>query len=99
MQRAVNSAQDRSVPLRLQLAQEIIPLERPADEFSALNTLIQDRGTRWSNKARAIKFDVEFRSVEQERRRVANDLHDEILPSLSRLIRSVQSIATAKPVP
>ena len=61
------------------------------NEFSALNTLIQDRSKRWSNKARAIKFDIEFKSVEQERKRVAKEIHDEILPQLARLIRSIQS--------
>lgn len=61
------------------------------DEFSALNSLIQDRGARWSKQARAIKFDIEFKSSEQERKRVAKELHDEILPALARLIRSIQS--------
>lgn len=64
---------------------------KPSDEFSALNALIQDREACWSIKARAIKFDIEFKAIEQERRRVAKELHDEILPSLSRLIRSVES--------
>lgn len=61
------------------------------DEFSALNTLIHDLGGRWAQKARATQFDFQFRAVEQERRRVAKELHDEILPSLARLIRSIQS--------
>lgn len=66
--------------------------KRPSDEFSALNALIQDREACWSSKARAIKFDIEFKAIEQERRRVAKELHDEILPSLSRLIRSIESL-------
>lgn len=37
------------------------------------------------------KFDVDFDAVEVERRRVAKDLHDEILPTLARLVRAVQS--------
>lgn len=63
----------------------------PLDEYSALNALIQDRGTQWSNHARAIKFDIEFRAIEDERRRVAKELHDEILPLLARLIRWIQT--------
>jgi len=62
-----------------------------ADDFSALNSLIHDRAARWSKEARAIKFDIEFRAIEQERRRIAKELHDEILPLLSRLIRSIQA--------
>ncbi|MBX9694127.1 MAG: hypothetical protein K2Z81_17220 [Cyanobacteria bacterium] len=60
------------------------------DEFSALSALIHDRKARWTKQARAIKFDIEFKAIEQERRRVAKDLHDEILPSLSRLTRAIQ---------
>lgn len=63
----------------------------PQDEFAALNALIYELGARWSKEARDIKFDFEFRAVEQERRRVAKELHDEILPNLARLIRFVQS--------
>lgn len=61
------------------------------DEFAALNALIYELGARWSKEARDIKFDFEFRAVEQERSRVAKELHDEILPNLARLIRFVQS--------
>lgn len=68
-----------------------VPAATTADEFSALTALIQDRGARWSKKARAIKFDIEFKAIEHERRRVAKELHDEILPSLARLIRSIQA--------
>jgi len=67
------------------------------DEFSALNALIHARGARWSQKARAIKFDIEFKATEQERRRVAKELHDEILPSLARLIRSIQTPGGQRP--
>lgn len=63
----------------------------PLDENSALNALIQNRGAQWSEHARAIKFDIEFKAIENEKRRVAKELHDEILPSLARLIRSVQN--------
>lgn len=66
---------------------------QPLDENSALNALIQNRGAQWSEHARAIKFDIEFKAIESEKRRVAKELHDEILPSLARLIRSVQSFA------
>ena len=62
----------------------------PTDEFSALNTLIHHRSDRWSRQARAIKFDIEFKAIEQERRRVAKELHDEVLPLLARLLRAVQ---------
>jgi len=63
----------------------------PQDEFATLNALICELGARWSKEARDIKFDFEFRAVEQERSRVAKELHDEILPNLARLIRFVQS--------
>lgn len=66
-------------------------IQHQLDEYSALNALIQDRGAQWSKHVRAIKFDVEFKVIEQERQRVAKELHDEILPLLARLIRSVQS--------
>src|SRR5262245_54266165 len=64
---------------------------QPLDENSALNALIQNRGAQWSEHARAIRFDIEFKAIENEKRRVAKELHDEILPSLARLIRSVQT--------
>lgn len=47
----------------------------------------------WLRRAeswRSRRFACEFRAIENERRRVAKDLHDEILPSLVRLIRSIQ---------
>lgn len=74
--------------------EESTTIQHSLDEYSALNALIQDRGAQWSKHARAIKFDVEFKVIEQERQRVAKELHDEILPLLARLIRSVQSNAT-----
>lgn len=49
------------------------------------------RAQAWSDKARALKFETEFKLVEQERRRVAKELHDEVLPHLSRLVRTLQS--------
>ncbi len=58
---------------------------------SAENARIQDIGARWSAEARTIQFDFEFKAVEQERRRVAKELHDESLPLLARLIRAIQS--------
>ncbi len=63
----------------------------PTNDRSAVNARVHDLGTRWSTEARTIQFDFEFKAVEQERRRVAKDLHDEILPLLARLIRSMQS--------
>lgn len=71
---------------------------QPLDENSALNALIQNRGAQWSEHARAIKFDIEFKAIENEKRRVAKELHDEILPALARLIRSVQTFADADTV-
>lgn len=45
---------------------------------------------RRSDSWRSRQFEFEFKAIECERRRVAKDLHDEILPSLVRLIRSIQ---------
>lgn len=39
-------------------------------------------------RARALRFELEFAAVEKERKRIAKELHDEVLPHLSRLIRS-----------
>lgn len=69
------------------------------DELTALNAAIHARGAKWSQKARAIKFEIEFNATEQERRRVAKELHDEVLPSLARLIRAVQQQQTDAPAP
>jgi signal transduction histidine kinase len=59
--------------------------------FTALSANILKRAQAWSDKARALKFEMEFKLVEQERRRVAKELHDEVLPHLSRLVRTLQS--------
>ncbi len=62
----------------------------PQDEYSAINAIIHGLGAQWSQNARAIKFNIEFKAIEDERRRVAKEIHDEVLPLLSRLIRSIQ---------
>jgi len=83
-----------SLQLLLSEPAQLLPMPArnlPKDEFAALNSLIYELGARWAKEARDIKFDFEFRAVEQERRRVAKELHDEILPNLARLIRFVQS--------
>lgn len=59
--------------------------------LTALSANILTRAQTWSDKARALKFEMEFKLVEQERRRVAKELHDEVLPHLSRLVRTLQS--------
>lgn len=41
----------------------------------------------------AMQFDIEFKTIENERRRVAKELHDEILPLFARLTRCVQARA------
>jgi signal transduction histidine kinase len=46
---------------------------------------------RRSQSHRPRQFEIEFKAIERERRRVAKELHDEILPSLARLIRSIES--------
>lgn len=69
------------------------------DELTVLNAAIHARGAKWSQKARAIKFEIEFSATEQERRRVAKELHDEVLPSLARLIRAVQQRQAEPPAP
>ena len=40
---------------------------------------------------RAFSFDIEFHTIERERRRVAKELHDEILPLMARLTRYLQA--------
>lgn len=73
----------------------VSPTSEPSGgEKSAVNARIQEIGARWSAEARTIQFDFEFKAVEQERRRVAKELHDESLPLLARLIRAIQSEAT-----
>jgi signal transduction histidine kinase len=46
---------------------------------------------RRSQSHKPRQFEFEFQAVERERRRVAKELHDEVLPSLARLSRSIQS--------
>jgi len=70
-----------------------------ASAKSAVNARIQDIGARWACEARAIQFDFEFKAVEQERRRVAKELHDESLPLLARLIRAIQSESSLEDSP
>lgn len=41
------------------------------------------------DRARALRFELEFAAVEKERKRIAKELHDEILPPLSRLVRTL----------
>lgn len=62
-----------------------------ADELAELDLLIRELADKWSREARAMQFDVEFKAIEYERRRVAKELHDEILPGLSRLTRNIES--------
>ncbi|HEY9732045.1 MAG TPA: ATP-binding protein [Drouetiella sp.] len=64
------------------------------DVKTAAAVRAHDISARWTAEARAIQFEFEFKAVENERRRVAKELHDESLPVLARLIRSVQSVAS-----
>ncbi len=59
--------------------------------LTALSLQILERTMAWSDQARAHKYETEFKLIEQERRRVAKELHDEVLPHLSRLVRTLQS--------
>ncbi len=72
---------------------EPLPLQASAkrDELSLLDDLIRGLADKWSKEARTMQFDIEFKAIEYERRRVAKELHDEILPGLSRLTRDIQS--------
>jgi len=54
--------------------------------------LLRGKSVDWSHKARTLKFDLEYRPAEQERRRVAGELHDQVLPLLARLSRHVNSM-------
>jgi signal transduction histidine kinase len=67
--------------------------------LTALSANIQTRAQTWSDKARALKFEMEFKLIEQERRRVAKELHDEVLPHLSRLARTLQSAEEKETAP
>ncbi|MBA4078415.1 MAG: hypothetical protein C0508_25525, partial [Cyanobacteria bacterium PR.023] len=59
--------------------------------LTALSLQILERTMAWSDQARAHKYETDFKLIEQERRRVAKELHDEVLPHLSRLVRTLQS--------
>lgn len=50
-----------------------------------------DPQCRATPEARLGQLYAELRAIEQERRRVAKELHDDVLPALARLIRSVQT--------
>lgn len=78
----------------LAIANSFSPEQPPGNDFSVLNALIQSRSVKWSKQARALKVDIEFKAIEQEKRRVAKDLHDDVLPLLARLVRTVQSAST-----
>lgn len=58
-------------------------------EIVRLSELIRERSISWANQARALKFEMEFQAVEQERKRIAKELHDEALPLLARLQRTI----------
>lgn len=60
------------------------------NETARLCELIRRRSYIWSNQARALKFEMEFKAIEQERKRIAKELHDEALPLLARLQRLTQ---------
>jgi signal transduction histidine kinase len=64
--------------------------EQSTTELACFSTMLRGRSVDWSQKARAIRYELEYKPVEQERRRIASELHDEVLPLLSRLSRSVQ---------
>lgn len=59
--------------------------------LTALSAKIAQRAKFWSDKARVFRFEMEFKLIEHERRRVAKELHDAVLPHLSRLVRTLQS--------
>lgn len=76
------------------LAESQAPL-KSAGSKSAIAARARHIGARWNAEARMIQFEFEFKAVEAERHRVAKELHDESLPLLARLIRSVQSQTVA----
>ncbi|MBY0549303.1 MAG: hypothetical protein K2W95_18655 [Candidatus Obscuribacterales bacterium] len=57
--------------------------------FKKVDAMVCELKEKWSKDARSLQFDVEFKATESEAKRVAKELHDEILPSLSRLARAV----------
>lgn len=63
-----------------------------AGHVRSLENMICDLGEKWSKEAGIMQFDIEFEAIEYERRRVAKDLHDEILPDLSRITRKVEAL-------
>lgn len=68
------------------------------NETARLCELIRRRSYIWSNQARALKFEMEFEAIEQERKRIAKELHDEALPLLARLQRRTQQSTQQTPV-
>lgn len=84
-----------SVLLNLIPTAAITVTERPEainqSGLTALSAKIAQRAKFWSDKARVLRFEMEFKLVEHERRRVAKELHDAVLPHLSRLVRTLQS--------
>ena len=58
-------------------------------DLAAFSALLRSKSLNWSQQARALKYELECKPVEQERRRVASEVHDEVLPLLARLARSV----------
>ncbi|MBP9091735.1 hypothetical protein KBI23_11940 [bacterium] len=81
----------------LTIARNVEAVNQPG--LTALSANILTRAQTWSDKARALKFEMEFKLVEQERRRVAKELHDEVLPHLSRLVRALQSAEEKETAP
>lgn len=57
--------------------------------FGKIDAMVSALKEEWSTDARCLQFDVEFKVKESEANRVAKELHDEVLPSLSRLARTV----------
>jgi signal transduction histidine kinase len=72
----------------------IVTHECNSNQLNSLDALIKDLSDKWSREARTMQFDIEFTTIEAERRRVAKELHDEVLPSLSRLTRTLQPTST-----
>jgi len=66
-------------------------IKQEAGELAAFSALLRGKKHNWSQKARALKYDLEYKPAEQERRRVAAELHDQVLPLLARLSRGAKS--------